>query len=329
MTNKRKISLTEGAEYRILVVDDKKDVRYIVSEYLKALGCRPVPAKSAEEGFAHFVKGRFDAVVADYMLDGEGGLDLLTRIRKESDVPFLIMTGYPTERIAVDALNLGADGFLYKPFTLDEFEAAVLPIIHKRQQMEEKSQAERLLRSENNRLLRRFFYFSEFDRFSKLLDKADSLEGFLQLGFAFLKKLFNSDLNAAFLLDGKNATLYLPAPPEELQDLTNRLSSAFQREMISKKIPVHRIKYANLPGAEAPAKGADIRRTLLLPLNSYSGMRGSLVLGWEKRFPIGDDAAMVLRWMAGRLADRIEMPMQLVMEQSSKMERTDTVNIMR
>lgn len=329
MVNSRKISFTAETGYRILIVEDNRDVRNVVSEYLIELGCHPVPAKNAAEGFAHFRKKRCDAVISDYRLHGEGGLDLLERIRRKSDIPFLIMTGYPTEKIAVDALNLGADGFLYKPFTFDEFESALTPIIRKRLLEKEEMQAERVLRNENNKLARRFYYFKEFDRFSRLLDKTDSLEGFFNVAFSFLKKLFKSDVSGVFLLDGKNATLFLPALPEDQGNLTGRLNSAFRREMTSSKIHVSRIRYATVAGTDPPGKNSNIRRTLLLPLTSYSGVRGSLVLGWEKMVPFEDDAAMVLRWIAGKLGDRIDLILRLGLDRISSTEQTDTANIMR
>lgn len=102
---------------RVLIVDDEPAIRELLAEYLRGRGLEATVAAHAEEGCALLGEEPFTAVVADLKLPGEDGLAVL-RAARARDVPALLMTGFGTPESAVEAFNLGARGYLLKPFRL-------------------------------------------------------------------------------------------------------------------------------------------------------------------------------------------------------------------
>ena len=101
----------------ILVVDDKETVRLMLSKTLQSEGYSVVSAGDAESGWKEYKRVKPDLVLTDLKLPGMDGIDLLTRVRQEdSTTPVIIMTAYGTIETEVEALKLGADYFLCKPF---------------------------------------------------------------------------------------------------------------------------------------------------------------------------------------------------------------------
>ena len=106
----------DDATPHLLVVDDDRRLRALLQRYLLENGFRVTTASHAAEARGHLANLDFDLIVLDVMMPGENGLDLTASIRKESDVPVLLLTarGSPEDRIA--GLERGADDYLPKPF---------------------------------------------------------------------------------------------------------------------------------------------------------------------------------------------------------------------
>jgi two-component system phosphate regulon response regulator OmpR len=106
----------DDATPHLLVVDDDRRLRALLQRYLMENGFRVTVASDAAEARGHMANLDFDLIVLDVMMPGENGLDLTASIRKESDVPVLLLTarGTPEDRIA--GLEQGADDYLPKPF---------------------------------------------------------------------------------------------------------------------------------------------------------------------------------------------------------------------
>jgi two-component system phosphate regulon response regulator OmpR len=100
----------------LLVVDDDRRLRALLQRYLLENGFRVTTASDALEARGHLANLDFDLIILDVMMPGENGLDLTASIRKDSDVPVLLLTarGTPEDRIA--GLERGADDYLAKPF---------------------------------------------------------------------------------------------------------------------------------------------------------------------------------------------------------------------
>ncbi len=105
----------------ILVVDDEESVRSVLKEYLANVGYVVVTADSGEDALQKFIPGKFDSVVSDLMMPKMDGMELLKQIRqKDTNVVFLMITGYPSIESAIEAIKAGAYDYVTKPFKFED-----------------------------------------------------------------------------------------------------------------------------------------------------------------------------------------------------------------
>ncbi len=111
---------------RILVVDDEAAIRRALSASLNALGFRVAEATRGEEAL-HLVRNEsFDAVLLDVQMPGIGGMNTLVRLREMAPrLPILMLTVCDEEKDKVEALELGADDYITKPFSMRECVARI------------------------------------------------------------------------------------------------------------------------------------------------------------------------------------------------------------
>ncbi len=110
---------------RVLVVDDEPAIRRFLRTSLRAEGYDPVEAETGEAALAA-LRGRVDIVVLDLGLPGISGLDVIRRLREQgSVVPIIVLTSRTDEAGKVEALDLGADDYVTKPFGVDELLARI------------------------------------------------------------------------------------------------------------------------------------------------------------------------------------------------------------
>ena len=106
---------------RILIVDDDVGMRQMLANYLVEQNMAVACAASREAMAQEFTSRTPDLVILDLQLDRDDGLDLLRDIRQRSDVPVIITTGHRKDEIdRVIGLELGADDYVTKPFSLRE-----------------------------------------------------------------------------------------------------------------------------------------------------------------------------------------------------------------
>ncbi|ACK52786.1 two component transcriptional regulator, winged helix family [Methylocella silvestris BL2] len=118
---------------RILVVEDEAAVQQMMVDYLEENGLSAVASSDLEETANHFETSAPDLVILDLQLGKQDGLDLLREIRSHSDVPVIIVTGRRCDEIdRVVGLELGADDYLNKPFSLKELLARIRAIMRRR-----------------------------------------------------------------------------------------------------------------------------------------------------------------------------------------------------
>lgn len=111
---------------RILVVDDEATVCQSIKLALASEDYSIDIAASGEEALARPDLSTYDLILADMMMPGTSGLDLLKGLQtKDPAARVVIITGYPTEKAASRSLEMGAVDFLPKPFTPAELRAAV------------------------------------------------------------------------------------------------------------------------------------------------------------------------------------------------------------
>jgi len=113
------------AERTVLLVDDEPVIRETVAEALEADGLRVVTAANGREALIRFRESAPDLVLLDLMLPELGGMEVCRIIRRESPVPIIMLTARDAELDKVLGLELGADDYVTKPFSLRELQARV------------------------------------------------------------------------------------------------------------------------------------------------------------------------------------------------------------
>ena len=117
---------------RILVVEDEKKIATFVQRGLKECGFVVDVVHRGDEALDIILDHHFDAVVLDIMLPGRDGLSILRVLRERANcVPVLILTARGEISEKVEGLNLGADDYLAKPFSIDELAARVRALIRR------------------------------------------------------------------------------------------------------------------------------------------------------------------------------------------------------
>lgn len=110
---------------RILVVDDEPQLTRVLSTGLKARGYNVRAAADGLVGFETFSDWQPDLIITDLAMPIMDGLELCRRVRAISQVPIVILSAKGEEKTKVEALDIGADDFVTKPFGIDELLARV------------------------------------------------------------------------------------------------------------------------------------------------------------------------------------------------------------
>jgi DNA-binding response OmpR family regulator len=110
---------------RILLVDDEQPIQTLLSFPLQRDGYEVVQASDGASALARFSEQSFDLVVLDVMLPKMDGLEVCRRLRARSSVPIIMLTAKSEEIDKVLGLELGADDYITKPFSMREFRSRV------------------------------------------------------------------------------------------------------------------------------------------------------------------------------------------------------------
>ena len=116
---------------RILVVDDDESVRVLLTRYLEMEGFQVVPVQDGGEALAAIAATMPDLILLDLMLPAQDGLDILTRLRRDSDVPVILLTARGSEADRILGLKLGADDYVVKPFSPGELTARINSVLRR------------------------------------------------------------------------------------------------------------------------------------------------------------------------------------------------------
>jgi len=115
----------------ILVVDDKANVRTLVSEYLSAEGFRVVTAENGQVALYTARQEKPDLILLDIMMPELDGFAFIQAFRKESDTPVILLTAKLEESDKVIGLELGADDYITKPFGMRELVARIHTVMRR------------------------------------------------------------------------------------------------------------------------------------------------------------------------------------------------------
>ncbi len=116
---------------RILLVDDELSVQKLLGYPLRKDGYDVVPALDGREAIEAVRDQRFDLVVLDLMLPHVNGLEVCRRLRATSSVPIIMLTARDEESDKVQGLELGADDYITKPFSVREFRSRVKAVLRR------------------------------------------------------------------------------------------------------------------------------------------------------------------------------------------------------
>jgi len=116
---------------RILLVDDEQSVQKLLSYPLRKEGYDVVPALDGQQALDRLREGSFDLVVLDLMLPRVDGFEVCRRVRSRSSVPIIMLTAKAEETDKVLGLELGADDYITKPFSLREFRSRVKAVLRR------------------------------------------------------------------------------------------------------------------------------------------------------------------------------------------------------
>src|SRR5213083_2921689 len=115
----------------ILLVDDEESVQKLLAYPLEREGFRVLRARDGQEALDRFASERIDLVVLDVMLPKLDGLEVCKRLRAVSEVPIIMLTARDDELDKVLGLELGADDYITKPFSIREFRSRVRALLRR------------------------------------------------------------------------------------------------------------------------------------------------------------------------------------------------------
>ncbi len=115
----------------ILLVDDEDSIQTLLTYPLERDGYRVVQARDGEEALERFAAEEVDLVVLDVMLPKLDGLEVCKRLRSESNVPIIMLTARGDELDKVLGLELGADDYITKPFSIREFRSRIRALLRR------------------------------------------------------------------------------------------------------------------------------------------------------------------------------------------------------
>jgi DNA-binding response OmpR family regulator len=115
----------------ILLVDDEESIQTLLTYPLERDGFTVVQARDGEDALRRFDEGQIDLVVLDVMLPRLDGLEVCKRLRSQSNVPIIMLTARGEELDKVLGLELGADDYITKPFSIREFRSRVRALLRR------------------------------------------------------------------------------------------------------------------------------------------------------------------------------------------------------
>jgi DNA-binding response OmpR family regulator len=129
---------------RILLVDDEQSIQTLLSYPLRKDGYHVTSALDGGEALQRFEEGRFDLVILDLMLPRLDGVEVCRELRSRSQVPIIMLTAKGSETDKVAGLEVGADDYITKPFSMREFRSRVKAALRRSRMGAESSEEERI-----------------------------------------------------------------------------------------------------------------------------------------------------------------------------------------
>lgn len=114
---------------RILVVEDDRDMRQMLTQILQQNGTIALPASGAQDIARHMAGGRIDLILLDVMLGEESGIEICRKLREEHAVPIIMVSALSTDQQRMAGYAVGADDYIAKPFNPDLMLARIKAVL--------------------------------------------------------------------------------------------------------------------------------------------------------------------------------------------------------
>jgi len=115
----------------ILIVDDEQKIANMVYDYLDAVGFSVETAADGKSALLQIAAREPDLVLLDIMMPGLDGLDVVRKVRSESNIPVILLTARAEEQDKLIGLELGADDYITKPFSMKELAARIRTVLRR------------------------------------------------------------------------------------------------------------------------------------------------------------------------------------------------------
>ncbi|KPL02583.1 MAG: hypothetical protein AMJ90_05480 [candidate division Zixibacteria bacterium SM23_73_2] len=110
-------------DYRILVVDDEKVIREFLKDFLSDQGYGVDLASDGKEALDKVRRSEYDLIITDIKMPNANGIEVLKELKqKKSNTAVIMITGYPSVETETECRNLGASGYLVKPFSISQIQ---------------------------------------------------------------------------------------------------------------------------------------------------------------------------------------------------------------
>lgn len=116
---------------KVLIIDDDEELCELVSEYLAVEGFETESVNDGESGLARALSGKYDLAILDVMMPKKNGFEVLRELRKDSQLPVLMLTARGDDMERIVGLETGADDYLPKPFNPRELVARLRAILRR------------------------------------------------------------------------------------------------------------------------------------------------------------------------------------------------------
>lgn len=281
------------ANETILIADDEPDVLDLCYRILTAEGYQVEPVQTGYEAVERIRRKSFDLLLTDIKMPGMNGLETAQAV-KEADpgIICVIMTGYSTMDTAIEALKLGVDDFVLKPFAPEDLSMSIAKALEKDR-----------LHKENIRLRSLVPLFE----FNKTLLSTVEVDTLLDQVVQLAREETQADLGILFLREGGQISEYIhPTPPDEY-DQAQPLRMELANWIMQRQEYLSRRRGGPLQERiESLFKTFDVDFLLGLPLITKEGQSlGALVLG-KRSEPFASGDAEFLQVMVGQAAIAIE-----------------------
>jgi DNA-binding response OmpR family regulator len=121
-------------EIKVLIIEDESELRDVLASNLEMSGCQVLGLENGQDILRHLENFKPDIILLDQMMPGKSGQELIRDVRAQmryADIPIMMVTGLNSEEQIVAALNMGADDYLTKPFSMRELQARTQALVRR------------------------------------------------------------------------------------------------------------------------------------------------------------------------------------------------------